>query len=113
MDNTGETRLLERLLMALAAQAYEAPDRRLVPGAIRALSGLGRCESRLLFGNAGHLVHYGTPDELDEELATLIKTIAAIQRSEAPPRAALLPGDAVLETGTVPPALVGYDEGWL
>jgi hypothetical protein len=53
-------RLLERLIEALAAQAGASAAPALAPGAVAALSDLSRAEAMLVFGHAGHLVHYGS-----------------------------------------------------
>jgi hypothetical protein len=68
---------------------------------------LSRTEAKLIFGQAGHLVHYGADTEALEDL---IRLITAVQRDEAPADAALRPGDEVRLVGELPESLAEYDE---
>ncbi|SNY66649.1 hypothetical protein [Paractinoplanes atraurantiacus] len=99
--------LIDRLLQALAAQVAATPGHVLAAGAVEALEDLSRAESERLFGQAGHLVHYGTDME---PLEALIGEITAVQRREAPEGAVLKPGDAVRLVGELPDSLAGYAE---
>lgn len=75
-----------------------------------ALEGLSRSEANLIFGAAGHLVHY----EADTEpLRRLIELISDVLRGEASPEAAVLPGDEARLVGELPEALAEYDAQWL
>ncbi|MEV2238105.1 hypothetical protein [Micromonospora sp. NPDC049891] len=71
---------------------------------------MSRAQADVIFGQAGHLVHYGAHTE---PLKTLIHAIMAIQRDEAPADAAVKPGDDVRLVGEVPQSLADYDEMWL
>ncbi|KUL26928.1 hypothetical protein [Actinoplanes awajinensis] len=84
-------RLLDRLIEALAAQVDIADSRALAPEAAAALAELSRAETRLIFGAAGHRVHY----EGAEPIARLIKLLSDVQRSAADPDAGLRAGDEV------------------
>ena len=84
--------MLDRLIEALAAQVEIAETRTLAPGAVAALAGLTRTEARLLFGAAGHRVHYNAGTE---PIAALIRLISDVQRAEADADAAIRPGDEV------------------
>jgi len=75
-----EDSVLERLILALAAQLGASARPALTPGAVEALAGLSRAEAKLIFSHAGHLVHYGADTE---PLENLIQLIADIQRGEA------------------------------
>lgn len=101
---------MERLIEALAAQLTTSARAALTPGAVEALSELSREEARLIFGVAGHLVHYGADTG---PLKTLIRRISDIQRSEAAADASTAPGDRVRIVGQLPAGLVGYDEAML
>lgn len=99
-DDDVRDQVLDRLLEALAAQVDAAGDRALAPGAVAALAGLARGEARLLFGAAGHRVHY----EGAEPIAQLIGLVSDVQRSAAGPDAALRAGDEVLIAQELLPA---------
>lgn len=98
------------MLLALAAQLDASGDRALSAGAVEALVDLNRAEVGLIFGQAGHLVHYGADTE---PLEFLIHVISAVQRGNAPRGAAVGPGDEVRLVGELPESLAGYDERWL
>ncbi|WP_083816976.1 hypothetical protein [Micromonospora sp. L5] len=102
--------VIDRLLRALAAQLDSSGTRALAAGAVEALAGLSRGQADVIFGQAGHLVHYGADTE---PLKTLIGAITAIQRDEAPADAVVKPGDEVRLVGEVPESLADYDETWL
>ncbi len=87
-DDDVRDRVLDRLIEALAAQVENAEDRALAPGAVAALSDLSRAETRLIFGAAGHLVHYDDA----EPVAQLIELMSDVQRSSAG-------GDAIIRAG--------------
>ncbi|MGX7671238.1 hypothetical protein [Plantactinospora sp. DSM 117369] len=106
-DEQATENVIDRLLLALAAQLDTSA---LAPGAVEAFADLSRAEAHLIFGQAGHLVHYGADTE---PLQTLIHAISAVQRREAPEDAAVRPGDAVRLVGELPESLAGYDETWL
>jgi hypothetical protein len=110
-EQTAES-VIDRLLRALAAQLNMSKDSALAAGAVEALADLSRAEAQLIFGQAGHLVHYGYGVD-HEPLETLINVISAVQRSETPGDAAVRPGDEVRLVGDVPESLAGYDETWL
>lgn len=97
--------ILDRLIQALAAQLQQ-PGAMLTPGAREALSALSRDEARLFFGQAGHLVHYGSDGEAVNEL---IGVITGLQRDEAPADAVLRPGDVVRLAGRPSAGLSAYD----
>ena len=99
--------VIDRLLWALAAQLGSSEERALTPDAVDALSDLSRAEAKLIFGQAGHLVHYGTDTEA---LKTLIDLITAVLRDEAPAEAPVKPGDEVRLVGELPQSLAEYDE---
>lgn len=109
MVDEASDRLLDRLIQALAAQLDPAHPA-LTPGAVEALAGLSRAEAVLLFGQAGHLVHYGA-DTAPVEV--LIRLISDIQRGEAAADAVIRPGDEVRLVGELPADLAEYDETWL
>lgn len=102
--------VIDRLLLALAAQLDTSGGPALTAGAVEALADLSRTEADLIFGQAGHLVHYGVDTE---PLKTLIHAISAIQGGEALGDAAVRPGDEVRLVGELPESLAGYDETWL
>jgi hypothetical protein len=102
--------VIDRLLLALAAQLRPSEDPVLAAGAVEALAGLSRAQTERLFGQAGHLVHYGAETEA---LETLIHAISAIQRAETPADAVIKPGDEVRLVGQLPESLAEYDETWL
>ncbi|MGC4880342.1 hypothetical protein ACLQ26_29225 [Micromonospora sp. DT43] len=107
-----ETRelVIDRLLLALAAQLDTSGSPALATGAAEAFADLSRSQANVIFGQAGHLVHYGADTE---PLETLIHAITATQRDEAPADALLKPGDEVRLVGEVPESLADYDEMWL
>lgn len=98
--------LVERLIMALAAQLGATEPAALAPEAADALSDLNRSETDLIFGHAGHLAHYDFPPHVD----TLMQLLTANQREEAAADAPLLPGDEVRLVGDLPASLANYDE---
>lgn len=98
--------VIDRLLAALAAQLHTSGDRALAADAARALADLSRDEAGVIFGQAGHLVHYGVDTE---PLETLIHLIAAVQRSETSEDATVRPGDEVRLVGELPESLAGCD----
>ncbi|MEU3456840.1 hypothetical protein ABZ671_25040 [Micromonospora sp. NPDC006766] len=102
--------VIDRLLLALAAQVDTSGSPALAAGAAEALADLSRAQADVIFGQAGHLVHYGADTK---PLKTLIHAITVIQRDEAPPDAAVKPGDEVRLVGEVPESLADYDETWL
>ncbi|MFY1620929.1 hypothetical protein [Micromonospora sp. WMMD736] len=111
MTNAETARIvIDRLLLALAAQLDTSQDPDLAAGTVEALADLGRAEADLIFGQAGHLVHYGTDTK---PLETLIHLISAVQSLEASGDAAVRPGDEVRLVGELPEGLAGYDETWL
>ncbi|MET8552124.1 hypothetical protein [Micromonospora zamorensis] len=110
MDEETTEIVIDRLLLALAAQLDTSGRPALAAGAAEALADLSRCQADVIFGQAGHLVHYGADTE---PLKTLIHAITAIQRDEAPADAPLKPGDEVRLVGEVPDSLADYDEMWL
>lgn len=79
-------------------------------GTVEALAGLSRSEAGLIFGQAGHLVHYGADTE---PLKSLIALIASGQRGEAPDGARVRPGDEVRLVGDPPESVAEVDETWL
>ena len=109
-DEVTAESVVDRLLLALAAQLDRSGDPALAAGAVEALADLSRAEADLIFGQAGHLVHYGVDTE---PLKTLIHLISAVQRDEAPGDAAVRPGDEVRLVGELPESLAGYDATWL
>ncbi|MEU4473639.1 hypothetical protein [Micromonospora sp. NPDC023888] len=109
-DEATAENVLDRLLLALAAQVHAAKGRALAAGAVEALADLSRAEAGLIFGQVGLLVHYGVDTE---PLATLLDVVSAVQRDEAPKDAALRPGDEVRLVGEVPEGLADYDGTWL
>ncbi|MBQ1024774.1 hypothetical protein [Micromonospora sp. C95] len=109
-DEVTTERVIDRLLLALAAQLDRSGGPALAAGAAEALADVSRAEADVIFGQAGHLVHYGTDTE---PLKALIHAITAIQRDEAPADAAVKPGDDVRLVGEVPESLADFDEAWL
>ena len=97
--------LVERLIMALAAQLGATEPADLAPEAVDALSDLNRSETDLIFGHAGHLAHYDRPPHVD----TLMELLTAIQRREAAAGAPILPGDEVRLVGELPASLADYN----
>jgi hypothetical protein len=93
------------LIRALAAQVDASAA--LTQGAAEALSGLNRAEANLIFGYAGHLVHYGADTR---PLETLIRLLSDVQRAEATEDEPLVPRDEVRLVGELPPGLAGYNE---
>ncbi|GAB1690984.1 hypothetical protein [Krasilnikovia sp. M28-CT-15] len=91
IDDDVRERVLDRLIEALAAQIEIAESRTLAPEAAAALADLSRAETRLIFGAAGHHVHY----EGSEPIARLIKLLSDVQRSAADPDAVIRAGDEV------------------
>jgi hypothetical protein len=108
-EQTAES-VIDRLLLALAAQLDRSGGPALTAGAVEALADLSRAEADLIFGQAGHLVHYGVDTE---PLETFIHLISAVQRGEASGDAAVRPGDEVRLVGELPESLAEYDETWL
>jgi hypothetical protein len=102
--------VLDRLIEALAAQVSSLADPALAPAAVEALTRLSRAEANLIFGHAGHLVHYGANTE---SLELLIRQISDIQRGEVASDAAIVPGDEVRLVGELPESLADYDTTWL
>ncbi|MEU8220140.1 hypothetical protein AB0C47_30720 [Micromonospora taraxaci] len=102
--------VIDRLLLALAAQLDTSGNPALAAGAAEALADLSRSQAHVIFGQAGHLVHYGADNE---PLKTLMHAITAIQRDEAPADAAVKPGDEVRLVSEVSESLADYDETWL
>jgi hypothetical protein len=92
IDDEVRERVLDRLIEALAAQVEIADSHTLAPGAAAALADLSRAEARLIFGTAGHLVHYGADTE---PIARLIKLMSDVQRSAADADAVIRAGDEV------------------
>jgi hypothetical protein len=92
IDDEVYERVLDRLIEVLAAQVDVGGSRTLAPGAVAALADMSRAEARLIFGAAGHLVHY---DADAEPIATLIRLISDAQRSVAGTDAVIRPGDEV------------------
>jgi hypothetical protein len=90
-DDDVRERVLDRLIEALAAQVDIGENGALAPGAVAALAGLSRAESRLIFGAAGHHVHY----EGSEPIARLIELVSDVQRSAAGADAVIRAGDEV------------------
>ncbi|MFF0723054.1 hypothetical protein [Micromonospora sp. NPDC003816] len=109
-DEETTERVIDRLLLALAAQLDTSGGPALAAGAAEALADLSRAQADVIFGQAGHLVHYGADTE---PLKTLIQAITAIQRDEAPADAAVKPGDEVRFVGEASESLADYDETWL
>jgi hypothetical protein len=106
-EDTAEL-VIDRLLVALAAQQHdESGKSALSAQGVEALADLSRDEAGVIFGQAGHLVHYGVDIEL---LPGLIDTISTVQRGEVPEDAALKPGDSVRIVGDLPESLAKYDE---
>ncbi|MFK3984257.1 hypothetical protein ACI2K4_28280 [Micromonospora sp. NPDC050397] len=92
IDDEMPERVLDRFVEALAAQVEVAEGHALAPGAVAALADLTRAEARLIFGAAGHLVHYD-PDA--KPIARLIKLMSDVQRSAAGGDTAIRAGDEV------------------
>ncbi len=99
--------VIDRLLLALAAQLAQSKEPVLAVGAAEALADLSRAEAEHIFGQAGHLVHYGADTE---PLETLIHSISGVLRAEAPEDAPFKPGDEVRLVGALPESLAEYDE---
>ncbi len=59
-DSATVESVIDRLLLALAANLDPSTGSALASGAVEALAELSRAESAVIFGQAGHLVHYGT-----------------------------------------------------
>ncbi|WIN00380.1 hypothetical protein ACTOB_004082 [Actinoplanes oblitus] len=109
-EDTAE-RVIDRLLLALAMQQHDKSGKSGLPDQVaEAFAGLSRDEAGVIFGQAGHLVHYGMDSE---PLVSLIDMISAVQRGEAPEHAALKPGDSVRIVGDLPESLAEYDEAIL
>jgi len=102
--------VIDRLLLALAAQLDASRDPILSAGAVEALADMSRTEAEVVLGQAGHLVHYGADTE---RLEALISAISAVLRNEAPGDAPFRPGDEVRLVGELPECLSEYDETWL
>jgi hypothetical protein len=109
-DERSAESLIDRLLLALAAQLAALEDPALAAGAVEALAELGRAEADLIFGQAGHLVHYGADME---PLEALIRMISASQRGEASSDAVVRAGDEVRLVGELPDSLAHYNETML
>jgi hypothetical protein len=92
IDDDVREQVLDRLIEALAAQVDVSASRSLAPGAVAALADLSRAEVRLIFGAAGHRVHYDGA----EPIARLIKLMSDVQRSAADVDAVMRAGDEVL-----------------
>ncbi|GAA1401152.1 hypothetical protein ACFQZ4_51395 [Catellatospora coxensis] len=106
-DEETAERVIDRLLLALAAQLDTSGGPALAAGAVEALADLSRAEVDLIFGQAGHLVHYGAGTA---PLETLIHLITAVQRGETSGDSPVRPGDEVRLVGELPESLAGYDE---
>jgi hypothetical protein len=98
--------VIDRLIEALAAQVAAAPTGALVPEAAEALAELSRTEASVIFGCAGHLVHY----DAIEPVQMLIHLISGIQRDEALAEASIVAGDRVRLVGDLPPSLAKQNE---
>lgn len=98
------------MILALAAQLDTPARPALTPGTAEALTGLSRAEVGLIFGHAGHLVHYGADTE---PLKLLIQLISDIQRAEAAADAEIVAGDVVRLVGEPSDSLAAYDPTWL
>ncbi|SHN46466.1 hypothetical protein [Cryptosporangium aurantiacum] len=109
-DEDAAQNVIERLLLALAAQLDSSENPVLATGAAEALADLSRSEAETIFGQAGLLVHYGADTG---PLETLIRAMSAVQRDEAPEDAVVKPGDEVRLVGELPESLSGYGEAWL
>jgi hypothetical protein len=109
IDEDARDRVLDRLIEALAAQVEIADSRTLAPGAVAALANLSRAEVRLIFGAAGHRVHY---DADTEPIATLIRLISDVQRSAAGADAVIRPGDEVHLARELLPDQTSNDVSW-
>lgn len=106
-DERSTENVIDRLLLALSAQLAASEDPALAAGAVEALAELSRAEVSLIFGQAGHLVHYGADTE---PLEALIRMISALQRDEASSAAVVRAGDEVHLVGELPESLAEYDE---
>jgi hypothetical protein len=106
-DEQASEFLIDRLLLALAAQLDLSKDPVLTAGAAEALADLSRDQAEVLFGQAGHLVHYGADTE---PLEALIHAMSAVLSDEAPPDAPFRPGDEVRLVGALPDSLAGSQE---
>ncbi|GAA2889885.1 hypothetical protein Acy02nite_32550 [Actinoplanes cyaneus] len=100
--------VIDRLLQALAAQLGASGE--LTAGAAGALADLSRAEAGVIFGQAGHLAHYGYEDL---PLETLIRAITAVQRRDVPQDAPFKPGDEVRLVGELPEVFAGHHEALL
>jgi hypothetical protein len=109
IDGDAGDGVLDRMIEALAAQVEMTEGRTLAPGAVAALAGLSRAEARLIFGAAGHRVHY---DAGTEPIATLIRLISDVQRSAAGTDAVIRPGDEVHLVRELLPAQASNDVPW-
>lgn len=107
-ENTPE-RVIDRLLLALAEQHRESADPTLPTSVAEAFADLSREESRLLFGQAGELLHYGAGDA---PLRHLVRAICTVARDAAATSAAIRPGDDVRLVGA-PDRIGGYSHEWL
>ncbi|WP_236145522.1 hypothetical protein [Verrucosispora sp. SN26_14.1] len=56
-DEETTERIIDRLLLALAAQLDTSGGPALAAGAAEALADLSRAQADVIFGQAGHLVH--------------------------------------------------------
>ncbi|GAA1654368.1 hypothetical protein [Actinoplanes couchii] len=108
-EDTAE-RVIDRLLLALAAQQRESGRPGFPEQVAEVFAELSRDEAGVIFGQAGHLVHYGVNTE---PLVGLVDMISAVQRGEAPEDAALKPGDSVRIAGDLPENLADHDEAIL
>lgn len=109
-EDTAE-RVIDRLLLALAAQRHDESGKSSLSDQVaEAFAELSKDEAGVIFGQAGHLVHYGVDTE---PLVNLIDMISAVQRGEVPEDAALKPGDSVRIVGDLPESLASYDEAIL
>ncbi|WP_433553472.1 hypothetical protein ACQP08_09620 [Micromonospora zamorensis] len=109
-DEAAAESVIDRLLLALAAQLDSSDSSALSAGAVEAFAVLSRAEAEWIFGRAGHLVHYGADTN---PLEALMHLISAVQRSETGEDARVGPGDGVRIVGELPESLAGYDETWL
>jgi hypothetical protein len=126
---------VDALLLALAVQAGETNDGRLVEAALAELTAQSRETIRILLGSIGHLVHYGSGSDLrdvDRRLTQLFEGLVSALRDAADRgTSGFLPGDLVeltvdrvsdhLRAGTVMriyfvgddgTADVGFEELW-
>lgn len=89
--------VIDRLLEALAAQLAEGAPA-LSAGAAEALTGLSQEEAEVVFGSAGHLVHYGPTIADGDAVVSLIGVVTGLQRN-AGEASGIEPGDRVLVDG--------------